>query len=192
MQDNGIELYRRFLDGDTGGLEELISLYKCGLLRFIYGYVKDTGLAEDILTDVFMALYYKRSFREQDGATLKTYLYTIARNKSLNLLKKQKRRKEVSLETLNESGNSEAERKAQIYLFSTTPSPELALEISERNKDLYNALEQIPVAYKEVLILRYFEDMSPERIAKITKRTQKQVYNLLARGKTALKEVLIK
>ncbi len=192
MQDNGIELYRRFLDGDTGGLEELISLYKCGLLRFIYGYVKDTGLAEDILTDVFMALYYKRSFREQDGATLKTYLYTIARNKSLNLLKKQKRRKEVSLETLNENGNSEAERKAQIYLFSTTPSPELALEISERNKDLYNALEQIPVAYKEVLILRYFEDMSPERIAKITKRTQKQVYNLLARGKTALKEVLIK
>ena len=119
MQDNGIELYRRFLDGDTGGLEELISLYKCGLLRFIYGYVKDTGLAEDILTDVFMALYYKRSFREQDGATLKTYLYTIARNKSLNLLKKQKRRKEVSLETLNENGNSEAERKAQIYLFST-------------------------------------------------------------------------
>ena len=192
MQDNGIELYRRFLDGDTGGLEELISLYKCGLLRFIYGYVKDTGLAEDILTDVFMALYYKRSFREQDGATLKTYLYTIARNKSLNLLKKQKRRKEVSLETLNENGNSEAERKAQIYLFSTTPSPELALEISERNKDLYKALEQIPVAYKEVLILRYFEDMSPERIAKITKRTQKQVYNLLARGKTALKEVLIK
>ena len=192
MQDNGIELYRRFIDGDAGGLEELISLYKHGLLRFIYGYVRDTGLAEDILTDVFMVLYYKRSFREQDGATLKTYLYTIARNKSLNHLKKQKRRKEISLEALSESGNNEAERKAQAYLFSDAFSPDLALEIAERNKTLYAALEQISVAYKEVLILRYFEDMSPERIAKITKRTPKQVYNLLARGKNALKEVLVK
>ena len=192
MQDNGIELYRRFLDGDARGLEELISLYKHGLLRFIYGYVRDTGLAEDILTDVFMALYYKRSFRQQDGATLKTYLYTIARNKSLNHLKKQKRRKEISLEGLSENGNNEAERKAQAYLFSDAFSPDLALEIAERNKTLYAALEQISVAYKEVLILRYFEDMSPERIAKITKRTPKQVYNLLARGKNALKEVLVK
>ena len=192
MQDDGIALYRRFIDGDEEGLEELIALYQHGLLRFIYGYVRDVGLAEDILTDVFLALYYKRSFRQHDGATLKTYLYTIARNKSLNLLKQRKRRREVSLEGLHECGNNEAERKAQLYLFDVTPAPDLALELAERNQSLYDALEKINVSYKEVLILRYFDGLAPERIAKITKRSPKQVYNLLARGKIALKEVLLK
>ena len=92
MQDDGIALYRRFLSGDEGGLEQLISLYQRGLLRFIYGYVHDVFLAEDILTDVFFTLYYKRPFKETDNATFKTYLYKIARNKALNAVKKRNRR----------------------------------------------------------------------------------------------------
>lgn len=191
MQDKGTLLYRRFLSGDEEGLEELISLYKRGLLRFIYGYVQDIGLAEDVLTDVFMTLYYKRSFKEQDDASLKTYLYTIARNKSLNLLKKQKRRKEVSLEALSEKGTLADEKQAQEYFYAKLPSPDLALELSERNETLYRALKNIPTAYREALILRYFDDIPPERIAKIVKRSKKQVYNLLARGKTALKKQLL-
>ena len=91
MQDNGIVFYRRFLSGDERGLEQLIALYQRGLLRFLYGYVHDIGLAEDILTDVFMTLYYKRSFKEQDDASLKTYIYKIARNKALNAIKKRNR-----------------------------------------------------------------------------------------------------
>lgn len=102
MEDNGILFYRRFLEGDERALEQLIALYQRGLLRFLYGYVHDVALAEDILTDVFMTLYYKRSFKEQSGASFKTYVYKIARNKALNALKKRNRRKELSLETLTE------------------------------------------------------------------------------------------
>ena len=87
MQDDGIVLYHRFLDGDERGLEELIALYQRGLLRFIYGYVHDEGLAQDILQEVFIQLYFKRSFKERKNASLKTYIYKIARNKSLNAIK---------------------------------------------------------------------------------------------------------
>lgn len=87
MQDDGIELYRRFLDGDERGLEELIALYRHGLFRFIYGYVHDEALAEDLMQEVFIQLYFHRSFKERDDAGFKTYLYKIARNKSLNEIK---------------------------------------------------------------------------------------------------------
>ena len=55
---------------------------------------------------------------------------------------------------------------------------------------MQRALLRLKAEYREVIILRYFDDLSPERIAQITKRKTKQVYNLLARGKTALKEEL--
>ena len=192
MQDNGIVFYRRFLSGDERGLEQLIALYQRGLLRFLYGYVHDVGLAEDILTDVFMTLYYKRSFKEQDDASLKTYIYKIARNKALNAIKKRNRQKELSLDALTEkSGDAALDDASKAFLFGDAFSPERALEKQERAKVLDKALASIKKEYRETLKLRYFDDLSPEEIAVITKKSTKQVYNLLSRGKTALKEQLL-
>lgn len=191
MQDDGIALYRRFLSGDEGGLEQLISLYQRGLLRFIYGYVHDVFLAEDILTDVFFTLYYKRPFKETDNATFKTYLYKIARNKALNAVKKRSRRKEISLEALTEKGeNAAMEQEAQAILYGESPTPHTSLEQTERNVKIYTALKRLREEYRETLILRYFDDLSPKQISKITGRNIKQVYNLLTRGKIALKQEL--
>ena len=192
MQDNGIALYRRFLAGDKGALEELIALYQRGLLRFIMAYVRDLALAEDVLTDVFLTLYYKRSFKERDDASLKTYVYKIARNKALNVLKQQARRKEVSLETLMEKGDGALNQTSQdaAFLYDEGYSPQEVLEKGDRAKALREALQRLKPEYREALTLRYLEDMSPETIAKITKRKPKQVYNLLSRGKAALKEEL--
>lgn len=192
MQDNGIVLYRRFLDGDKRGLEELITLYQHGLLRFIYGYVHDTGLAEDILQEVFVELYCRRSFKEHSDAAFKTYLYTIARNKSLNAIKKRKRKRELSLETLMEKNAALGEGESdEPQAFTYGERADEKLERNERAKTLHVAISRLKEDYREVLILRYFEDLSPEVIAKITKRKVKQVYNLLARGKAALKDALL-
>ncbi len=187
MQDNGILLYRRFQNGDERALEDLIALYQRGLLRFICGYVHDIAVAEDILTDVFLTLYYKRSFKEKHGATFKTYLYKIARNKSLNYIKQQARRKELSLESLTEKGEGVFEEELDLY----SPTPEGVLESNEQATIVRNALLSLKQEYREVLTLRYFEDLSPEMIATVTKKKTKQVYNLLARGKIAIKEALL-
>ncbi len=198
MQDQAIALYRRFLNGDEKGLEELLSLYEHGLLRFIYSYVKDEALAQDVLQEVFIQLYFKRTFKERDGASLKTYIYKIARNKSLNAVKKRKRKKEISLEFLTEKhapapesdgGDSVSETAFSAFLLKA-PSPQESLEKKQRDLAVHNALQRLKSDYKEVLILRYFDGLSPETIAKITKRKPKQVYNLLARGRVALKEIL--
>ena len=192
MQDDGIALYRRFMSGDERALEELIALYQRGLLRFLYGYTRDFAVAEDLLTDTFFSLYCKRAYKERHGVAFKTYLYTVARNKALNHLKKQARRREVSLDTLAERNNGDLpDEETDKYLYGETIEPDRALERKERNTALHLALQKLKPEYREVLVLRYFEDMSPEAIARITKRSSKQVYNLLARGKIALKDKLL-
>lgn len=190
MEDNGILFYRRFLEGDESALEQLIALYQRGLLRFLYGYVHDISLAEDIFTDVFTTLYYKRSFKEQNNASFKTYVYKIARNKALNALKKRNRRKEISLDSfIEDNGNGALNEAARLFYDESTP--ERILETQERTIVLEKAFRRIKQEYREVLQLRYFDDLTPEEIAKVTQKSPKQVYNLLARGKIALKEELL-
>jgi RNA polymerase sigma-70 factor (ECF subfamily) len=180
MQDDGFKLYRRFLEGDERGLEELLALYQRGLLRFIYGYVNDFALAEDILQETFIALYFRRSFQPKENASFKTYLYQIARNKSLNALKKRKRKKEISLDSFVDP---------PAFLSYTLPETE---EDKDRNALLRNALDKIKPEYREMLILRYYDGLSPRQISAVTKKSIKRVYNLLARGKTALENALKK
>lgn len=204
MQDRGIFLYRRFLEGDERALEELIALYQRGLLRFIFGYVHDEALAEDILQEVFIALYFKRNFKQQDDASFKTYLYKIARNKSLNEIKKRKRKREISLEYLHEKNcepTNDGANENDVFEnhFINIPSEflqniqvEESLDQQQLSQILASALNEIKEEYREVLHLRFFEFLPPETIALITNKKIKQVYNLLSRGKIALKERLMK
>jgi RNA polymerase sigma-70 factor (ECF subfamily) len=201
MQDRDVALYRRFLNGDERALEELIALYERGLLRFINSYLHDEALAEDIMQEVFIALYFKRSFKERENASFKTYLYKIARNKSLNEIKKRTRKKEISLELLEEKGGKatlgtqEQGAKSESAVSIENLSENGLEEILEKKQTailLQEAFKEIKEEYKEVLLLRYFENLSPEEIANITQKKSKQVYNLLSRGKVALKETLIR
>jgi RNA polymerase sigma-70 factor (ECF subfamily) len=204
MQDRGLALYRRFLSGDERALEELIALYQRGLLRFIYSYLHDNALSEDVLQEVFIQIYFKRTFKERDNASFKTYLYKIARNKSLNELKKRKRKREVSLDAVQEKNKQPTALSNGQNATNTLDSNSLdeqffyhedfeeSMEKKQRTLALKLAIDKIKDEYKEVLILRYFDDLEIEDIAKITKKNTKQIYNLLSRGKLALKETLLK
>ena len=68
--------------------------------------------------------------------------------------------------------------------------PETRLLEEERNRQLYAALDRIAPEYREVLLLQYMEDMAPADIARVTGRRVKQVYNLIDRGKLALRSEL--
>ena len=173
--ENGVSSYRRFLQGDSTALEELVRTYSDRLVRFACSYVKDATLAEEIMEDAFTALIVSRkNFSEKDNFS--AYLYKIVRNKCLDYLRWHRRK--VSLE--------EAERA-----FSVT---DLDGDIvrRERNKALYRCMQSLPEQYREVLYLSYFESCSVEEICAVTGKWKKQVYNLLARAKAALKELLIK
>lgn len=186
-EEDDFSLYKRFIAGDERALSLLIERYRLGLLRFLYGYVQDEDTAETLFSDVFLALYFKRAFTPKTSSGLKPYLYKIARNKALNHLKKIKRRREISLENLLEKG----EFFNAAPLLSTTAQPQNPQEILENRalkKELGSALKTLQKEYREVLLLRYYDHLSPKEIAKVLRVTEKQVYNRLQRGKAALRK----
>lgn len=173
MQDEGARLYRRFINGDEQSFEDIFALYFRGLFYFVYGYVRDRGVAEDIAQETLSGLWAKPRFSERDGASLKAYLYEIAKNKSLNVLKRQKRRREISLETLDHEEPCLQELDGE--------------EARERARRVRKAMNELGDEYRETLYMRYFQDMPPQDIAKRTGKSVKKVYNLLARGKARLR-----
>ena len=173
-QDCSAALYRDILGGDMQALERLVQLHGDALTRFAYCIVKDADAAEDVTADTFAALIVKRKkFRE--GATFKTYLYTVARNKAIDYVRKNgKNRPLQGLENMLSSENGDD------------------ILARERNETLYACMQKLPAPYKEVLYLNYFDGFSNAEICKILKKNAKQVYNLLARAKSTLKLHLVK
>ena len=172
--DSGAALYRDFLGGNAQALEELVKLYGDALTRFAYCIVKDDAAAEDVTADTFAALIVKRKkFRE--SAKFKTYLYTVARNRAIDYVRKNgKNRPLRGLENM----------------FAGEESDDIFKR--ERNEKLYACMQRLPAPYKEVLYLNYFDGFSVKDICRILKKSEKQVYNLLSRAKATLKRHLVK
>ena len=171
--DNGASSYRRFLDGDESGLNEIVEIYGNNLMYFINGFVKNITLAEDIMEDTFMELIvHKHHFRGE--SSFKTYLFKIARNKSLNAIKKNKIL--VALET-----DIEDNAKLEDLIIN-----------NDKNRLVREAIGKINETYATVIHLLYFESMSYEEIGKVMKKSNKQIKNLAYRARNSLKEVLEK
>ncbi len=174
--DNGAEYYYRFLDGDKSGLEELVKLFNDNLILFINGYVKDLSAAEDIAADTFAELIVKRS-PYVEKYSFKTWLFRIARNNSLDYIRKHKKHIKIEL-----SENNAAEETAL----------ELSVIKDEQQTELHTAMKKIKKDYCDVLHLVYFEGMTYNQAGIILKKNSRQIKNLVFRAKGALKEVMIK
>ena len=89
-------LIKKFQEGDVGAYNQIVFRFKDRLLNFIYRFVNDLDLAEDLVQDTLLKLYtHKDSYREI--AKFSTWLYTIAANLARTELRKKKRRKTFSV-----------------------------------------------------------------------------------------------
>lgn len=169
------ESYRRFQNGDRTGFDAVIDAYRENLIFFLLRYLPAGEDAEDAAEDAFVELLL-HPWRESRGASLKTYLFALGRNKALNLLKKQKRRADFGEESL--------------LCREDAAALEDDLCQSETRRELLEALDSLSPDYREALYLLYFEELSLDETAKVMKKNKKQIENLSYRGRQALKERL--
>lgn len=174
---NGESSYSRFLSGDNEALGELVEKYNKGLVFYLSGMLKNVALAEDMAADAFVEILVKKP-RLKTEQTFCAYLYRSARNNAIDELRRINRRKECYTVTDED--------------IADTVKLEEAVLKKERDKQLYNAMEQLNGDYKEVLYLIYFQNMTYESAGKIMKKSIKQITNLVYRAKQALKNVLEK
>lgn len=176
--DSGHENYRRFLDGDDNAMGELIESYRDGLTLFLCGYVSDVSTAESLAEDTFVKLAVKRP-RDRAKSSFKTWLYTIARNAALDYLRKHRREKLVPIENAAE-------------LESELESLENLCIRSERKRVVHRAMEKLEPRYRQVLWLRYFEEMSSREAAKVMGVSVHNAETLASRARNALRTQLEK
>ncbi len=178
--DKGKENYLRFLKGDKEGLTEIVKDYKDGLILYINSFVGNVHTAEELAEDTFVRLFTHRP-RDKGGASFKTWLYTIGRNRALDHLRKNRKRQEIS--------QSETE-------YGVISADEENLEMSyiktEEKIALHKAMENLKAEYRQILWLIYFEGFSHKEAALIMKKSANNIDVLASRARNALKSELEK
>ena len=176
--DNGAGSYRRFLDGDDKGLEEIVRDHKDGLILFLLGFIGDFSTAEDLMQETFFRLITRRP-RFQAQHSFKTWLYTIARNLAVDHLRKTSRTADLPYE----------EAAADL---ADEQDLEKAYLIEERKIAVHRALKSLPPEYRQTLWLIFFEELTPAEAGTVMKKNARQMKNLVYRAKGALRSELEK
>ena len=177
-------LIKKFQEGDVGAYNQLVFRFKDRLLNFIYRFVNDLDLAEDLVQDTLLKLYtHKDSY--QEIAKFSTWLYTIAANLARTELRKKKRRKTFSVTEL-----SREDREFIIASSDLDPSEDLSSQNFE--KSVQRALAELPDDFKTIIILRDIQELSYDEISKIVDVPLGTVKSRINRGRVKLQQLLKK
>ena len=177
------ELISQFQNGNINAFNELVNRYKDKLLNFVFYFFNDIDLSEDIVQDTFLKLYtHKNSYKEI--AKFSTWIYTIAGNLAKTELRKQKRRKTFSISDISFDNND-------FIIPSNDLIPEEKINYNNDMKNLRFALNQLPVDFKTVIILRDIQELSYDVISNIINMPLGTVKSRINRARLKLQDILI-
>ncbi|GGF48823.1 MULTISPECIES: RNA polymerase sigma factor [Echinicola] len=151
------ELIAQYRNGSEAAFEVLVDKYKSRVFTTIYMIVKDQGLAEDLLQDVFVKVIQTlNSDRYNEEGKFQPWLMRIAHNLAVDYFRKMKRYPFIMME----DGSN---------LFNTLKFADSNVE-DQKVKDETHALvrdliDELPESQKQVLIMRHYMDLSFQEIA---------------------------
>lgn len=134
--------------------------------------------AEDILMDVVLKAYENFDKFDSRKGTFKTWIFTIAHNHLVNFWRDSSKKKTVSIEKLEEGGVSVGSVEHEDLV---TPSLE--------NKKIQKALSLMSESEREMISLRYFEDMEFKEMAAILNKKEGAIRTGLSRSMKHFSEI---
>ncbi len=167
---------------DPDLLDRLIDTYQHRLMRYLMFLTGKREVAEDLFQETWIRVL-RRGSQYNGQARFDTWIFTIARNLVIDLSRK---RTMASLDEMREGG--EDERPFEII--EDSPSPLEQFQGREDAAEIAQVLLTLEPNYREVLTLRFHEEMSLEEIAGVTCAPLSTVKSRLYRGLAALKPEL--
>jgi len=144
------EVIRSAQSGDRNAFSELVRIHARGVFNVVYRMCGDALIAEDAAQETFIRAWQNlSSYRPQ--TPLRNWLYRIAFNAGMDMLRKEKRILPNAIEDLN--------------LTDGQPSLESQVSQQERTQLVQKAILSLPDASRAVLVLREYEDMSYQEIS---------------------------
>ena len=177
------QLIREFQNGNKVAYEILYEKYKNRLYNFVYRYVHDVDVAQDIAHDTLLKLYtHKDTYREI--AKFSTWLYTIALNIARTELRKKKRRKTYSISDLSREDKEFAiSSDNNVIKDKGSDNFELGLVIN-------SCLMELSDEFKTMIIFRDIQELSYEIISNIMEIPIGTVKSRINRGRIKLHKLL--
>lgn len=143
-----------YQQGNEGAFNELVLRYQEKVYWVARRFSNDHDTADDITQEVFCKVYEGlKEFRGE--SSLFTWLYRITVNVSLNYLRRQRVREFFRIDDLLELAGDEAD------------SPDKVFERQEQKSLIKEAIATLPTKQRAVFVLRYYEEIPYEEIAKI-------------------------
>lgn len=173
-----VAIARGLKQQDPELIDRLIEVYQHRLLRYLLFLTGRREVAEDLFQETWIRVLL-RGAQYNGKARFDTWLFTIARNLVIDLSRKR------TMASLDEMSEGEDDRPFEIAI--DDPSPLEQFRSREDSAEVAEVLLKLEPSYREVLTLRFHEEMSLDEIAKMTKAPLSTVKSRLYRGLAALK-----
>lgn len=157
-------ILQRMIEGDENAFKYFFDTYYDDLCNFVNSYLRDEKLSEDVVQSIFINLWEKRNSLPSD-CSIKSYLYTASKNKSLNNIRNVKNKNRI-VGMLFAQPNVFSDERADLFL-----------EFEELKMIISNAVEGLPKQCKMIYQLSRDEGLTNKEIAERLGITIKTVEN---------------
>ncbi len=163
-----VSLEQRFSNGDAGAFDEVVARFAPMIQQLVCRLLGWSWDVDDVVQDVFAAALSNRK-KFKGSSTLKTWLFAIA----INQCRARHRKNMLWHRFLN--------RHADDKIHKNDPANELLQQ--EKISNVQKAVRQLPGKYRDVIVLKYLQELSTPEILEIMKMRESAFYTQLSRAK---------
>jgi RNA polymerase sigma-70 factor (ECF subfamily) len=173
-EEDDLTLVERCLNGDNKAFEGIVEKYQKPVFNAVFRIVNDYDDSEDVTQAAFVKAYEKlRSFNRK--YKFFSWLYRIAVNESINFVNSRK-----NVEGLDET------------IISNEKTPDETFDVIESSERIRDALLDLKLEYRTVVVLKHFQNLSYQEISYIVEIPEKTVKARLFTARELLRDILLR
>ena len=173
------DIVRSIQEGRVQNFETLVNRYKKKIVNFIYKMIFDYDEAQSLAQDVFLKVFTTLKKYKSQG-NFQAFIFTVAKNLTLNHIKKQKRISWFSGQSPFQNGETEK-------YFRSDETPQVILEKNQQEEMLTAALKGLNENQRLALIMKVYLEYSYQEIKAVTGWSVPKIETLISRAKSNLK-----
>lgn len=181
--NDDFQLVEAFRKGDEKAFEELIRRYQRQVANLIYLTLGNREEVDDLAQEVFIRVY-RSLHRFEHGASVFSWIYRITMNLCIDEIRRRKIKRTLSLEFFTDH-TLERERQSKE---SSTAQDDILLQ--EKKRMVSNALQRLSPLHRQIILLREYEDLTYEEIAKTLRISTQAVKSRIFRAREELRTLL--
>ena len=170
--------------GNMSALEEIFQRYKTRILNYALRLLSNLADAEDVVGEVFFVLTSRKyDYKPRAQVRFSTWLYTVAHNLCMD---KARRRKKTLFLWFGKEDQTE-----ELSLADPNPPASETAQKSDTEEIIREAVENLPLKYREAIVLREYQNLTYEEIAAVLGVTLSQVKVDIFRARERLRKKLL-